>query len=288
MKKSFYKSLFLLFILLFAFNFLGKKFSTENKYKSQSIYVYNLSEDKEELSVNADERRMPASLVKIMTTYLSVQSVENFSDLAPIDENTYYDLLSKNASMAGFSPGEKTTYRDLLYGTMLASGAEAANSLAVNISGSREDFIIAMNEEANKLGMDNTNYATVEGLDYDGQYTSARDVSKLLKIALGNEYFREIFTSSDYVSSKTNINKNGIYIKSTVFDKLKDYEQKGFSILGGKSGTTYGAGLCWVTLARKNNKEYIVVVMGAPLEKLSNTGDWQVKDTLKILEELDK
>lgn len=145
-----------------------------------------------------------------------------------------------------------------------------------------------MNEKANKLGLDNTNYATVEGLDYDEQYTSARDVSKLLKIALGNEYFRKIFTSSDYVSSKTNINEDGIYIKSTVFDKLKDYEQRGFSILGGKSGTTYGDGLCWATLARKNNKEYIVVVMGAPLKKLSNTGDWQVKDTLKILEELDK
>lgn len=287
MKKSFYKILSLLFILLFALNFFGKKFHSSSPYESDSIYVYNLTEDREELSINGDIRRKPASLVKLMTAYLSLQFIDDLDALAPIDEGTYYDLLAENASMAGFLPGETTNYRDLLYGTILASGAEAANSLAINIAGGREEFIGLMNERANKLGMLDTNYTTVEGLDANNQYTSAQDVAKLLRIALGNENFRHIFSSKAYHSSGTNIHEDGIDTSSTVFDRLKNYEEKGFTILGGKSGTTYGAGLCWATLAEKNGKEYIVVVMGAPFRNFRDRGDLQVKDTLKILEELD-
>lgn len=255
-------------------------------FHAKNIYVYDIAAEKVVFEKDAKEQVPPASLVKLMTVYLTLENIDDRNAIAPVDSQTYQELVEENSSMAGFFPGEETSYRDLLYGTMLPSGGEAANSLAVNVAGSKEKFVAMMNAKAKELGLLNSSYKTPEGLDADGQYMSAEDVAKLLLIALKNPDFRTIFTTHSFESSNTAHNPEGVLMYNTVLHSLKEEDQVGFEIIGGKSGTTYDAGLSWATLARKNNKEYLVIVMGVPFS-FTQINNGQKLDTLKILELLE-
>lgn len=254
-------------------------------YHGSSIYVYDLTEGKEIKSLNAKERVPQASLVKIMTVYTALQEIKDLSEKAPVDKESYQRLVSENASMAGFYGNEETTYRDLLYGAMLPSGGECAESLAIRTAGSKQAFVKKMNEKAKALGMKDTKYTDVTGLDKEG-YSSAKDIGRLLAECLKDGNFSAIFTKKRFQSTKTGSHPEGITMHSTVFRMLENYEEDGFRILGGKSGTTMEAGLCLATLSEKNGKRYVIVVMGVPFDDIRDTGEGQIKDTLKILREL--
>lgn len=264
--------------------------NNENKemihYNSRNIYVYNLTDNEEVITLNADEKVYPASLVKIMTTYVALKNIDDLSEISPIDKKSYQKMVAMNSSMAGFVGLEQTTYRDLLYGTILVSGGECAETLAINICGNEENFVKKMNSVSKEIGLDNTHYKNVTGLDEEGQYTTAKDIAMLIKVCLGDGNFKVIFTKKNYISTKTLDHKDGVYMESRVLKKLKNYGYNGFEIIGGKSGTTSKAGLCWATLASKNGKEYIVVVMGVPFDDIRDTGDGQIEDTLNILKNI--
>lgn len=279
--------IFLIPILIIGL-FIIHRISTREvvEYESKAVYVYNLTDDKKITGVNENEKLPMASLTKIMTVYEAILHLDNLDQIAPIDVESYQNMVSQNASMAGFFGNEQTNYRDLLYGAMLPSGGEASDSLAINISGSTLEFAELMNERAKELDLKNTHFQNVDGMDAPAHYSSAKDIAMLLKEALKNESFRKVFTSPDYLSSYTPDHPQGLYMESTVFKKLADYEYQGFEIIGGKSGTTDRAGLCWATLSVKNGKEYIIVVMGAPYDDIDNPDDGQIKDTLDILERL--
>lgn len=256
------------------------------EYNSKAVYVYNLTDDRKVTGKNEDEKLPMASLTKMMTVLVGLEKIDDLGALAPVDTESYQRLVGENASMAGFFGGEMTTYRDLLYGAMLPSGGEAADSIAINISGSVLGFVGLMNEKAEELELKNTHFQNVDGMDAIGHYSSAKDMAMLLKYALEDGNYRAIFTKKDYLSQPNDNHPEGLYMTSTVFDKLKDYNQDGFEIIGGKSGTTDKAGLCWATLSVKNGKEYIIITMGAPYEDIDNPGDGQIQDTLDILNRL--
>lgn len=290
MKKKFVR--FMVFVIIIAAFIMDRGYLGAlhidgiSNYSSKYIYVMNRENKNIEYEKNSNSRTYPASLTKIMTTIVALEHIENLSDIAPVDTDTYQTMVAKNSSMAGFYGKEAVTYRDLLYGTMLPSGGEAANSLAIHVAGSIEGFIKLMNEKALELGMENTHFTNVEGLDDDKQYTSAQDMAKLLDYALGNGDFRAIFTKKEFVTTKTLDHPNGINLKSTVLSKLEGIHQEGFEIIGGKSGTTSKAGQCWATLGTKNNQEYICIVMGAPLNDISNPDMKQREDTIKLYERI--
>ena len=269
----------------------ASKIINKNKFdklnlKSDCIYVYSIDDEKEIFSKNSDKKVYPASLTKMMTVLTAVENIDDFDKKAPIDKKSYQKLVKQNASMAGFYGNEPTTFEDLLYGTLLASAGECADSLAINVAGSKEKFVDLMNENAKNMGLNNTHFKNSEGMDENNHYSSAKDMAVLLKNSLKNEKFYKIFTTDKYTSTKTLDHPKGIEIESTVLGRLKDYDQDGFKIIGGKSGTTEKAGLCWATLAIKNNKKYIVVVMGVPFDDIRNPGDGQIQDTLEILRNL--
>ena len=286
MKKKFVR--FMIFVIIISAFIMDRGYLGElhidriGSYSSKYIYVMNRENKNIEYEKNSNSRTYPASLTKIMTTIVALEHIEDLSAIAPVDIGAYKVMVDKNSSMAGFYGGENVTYRDLLYGTMLPSGGEAANSLAINVAGSVESFVRLMNEKALELGMENTHFTNVEGLDDDKQYTSAQDMAKLLDYALENGDFRAIFTKKEFVTTKTLDHPNGIVLKSTVLSRLDDIHQDGFEIIGGKSGTTSKAGQCWATLGIKNNQEYICIVMGAPLDDISNPDMKQREDTIKL------
>ena len=186
-KKVFLTIILLLFLLFSSKSFLNKvsigvfvgninghdkqTFELKN-YNSESIYIYNLTEEKEVAGLNESERRYPASLVKIMTVYVALQEIQDINGIAPIDTDSYKRLVRENSSMAGFVGKEKTTYKDLLYGALLASGGECAESLAINVSGNIESFVEKMNKQSASFSLENTNFTNVTGMDEKGQYST--------------------------------------------------------------------------------------------------------------------
>lgn len=260
--------------------------SQDDDYTSEYILVLDREDKSIEYKKNHKSKAYPASLTKIMTTIVAIENIEDMSKVAPVDVDSYKKMVENNASMAGFYGKEAVTYGDLLYGTILSSGGEAANSLAINISGSRDKFVELMNKKAQELELKNTHFTNAEGLQDDRQYTTAYDMAKLLDYALDNRDFKAIFTKKTFKTSATLDHPDGIQLHSTVLSNLEDIEQKGFEIIGGKSGTTEKAGECWATLGVKDGREYICIVMGAPIDDVSNPTMKQREDSIELFKSI--
>lgn len=256
-------------------------------YASKYICVLDRENGQIEYEKNADSRAYPASLTKIMTAIVALEHIDDLSAVAPIDVATYKEMVANNASMAGFYGKERVTYRDLLYGTILTSGGEACNSLAIHAAGSVENFVKLMNDKAAELELKNSHFTSPEGLHHKEQYSSAYDLAKLLDYALENGHFKAIFTKGTFKTTATADHPQGIILESTVLSKLAGMPQGDTEIIGGKSGTTPEAGQCWATLGVKNGREYICIVMGTPLNDISNPDMKQMDDTLRLYDRID-
>lgn len=291
MKKNTKKMLFaiiILFILLILVSYFKtgslsfKFFKDEDNYASENIYLADVNLDNVIYEKNATSKIYPASLTKIMTTLVALEHIEDLSAMAPIDVATYQEMVKENASMAGFFGNEQVSYRDLLYGTILRSGGEAANSLAINVVGDVDTFVDMMNAKAKSLNLNGTHFTNPEGLQDKNQYTTAKDIATLLAYALQNKDFYAIFTKQSFTTTATPDHPDGLQLKSTVLSQIPDKTPDGIDIIGGKSGTTPEAGQCWATLAKIGDREYICIVMGAPLDDLNHPDHAQIADTLNL------
>lgn len=226
------------------------------------------------------KRIYPASMTKIMTALLVIERAENLDESFSMPENLFAGLYNSGASMAGFWPGERVSVRDLLYGMLLPSGAEACVAVAEWMDGSEEAFVEKMNEKAAELGMKDTHFKNSTGLHSGNHYTTAADMALLLQYALENPQFREIFTSSIYTTQASDVRSEGFVMQSTLYNYLGEGEFSGGAILGGKTGYTDEAGLCLASLARVDGKEYLLVTAGA--EGTAYTEPYHVLDALKV------
>ncbi len=234
-------------------------------------------------SLNPDEKIYPASLTKIMTAIVAIENIKDIDDDVMIPGDIFDYIAAEQASTAGFAAYENVTYRDLLYGTLLSSGAECCLTLAVCLGGSEDMFVGMMNDKADELGMTGTHFTNVCGLHSYEHYSTAMDISVLLNYALKNECFKEIFTESEYYT-ETDFNPSGITLRNTMFAALSDTSFAGGEFLGGKTGYTSEAGLCLASLAQVNGKEYTLVTAGA--DGSHETEPYHIYDARKVYETL--
>lgn len=215
-------------------------------------------------SKDPDRSTYPASLTKIMTAIVGLTLCPDLNSTVTITDKMLEGLLEADASVAGFLLGEEVQYIDLFYGLMLPSGADAANAIAISLCGSIDAFVGQMNSTALKLGMVSTNYTNVSGLHDVKMRTTASDTAVLLDYALDNQTFRNIITKESYSTAATNLHKDGITVRSTMFSMLSQTKfENGSEILGGKTGTTTPAGQCLASFADFGEREYILVTLGA-------------------------
>ncbi len=207
-------------------------------------------------SQNCHEEFSMASTTKIMTALLLCEN-------APLDREIVVteEMVKVEGSSMGLLPGDTVSYRALLYGMLLASGNDAANTTAIALSGSIEAFADLMNAKAEEIGMKNTHFVTPSGLDAAGHYSSAYDMALLARHALQNEEFRAA-CSSQYATlfygnppyRRTLKNHNKL---------LWNYE----GTIGVKTGYTKKSGRCLVSAALRG-EEYLIAVT------LSDPNDW--------------
>ena len=212
---------------------------------------------------NSTERMYPASLTKIMTALITIEETEDMEQTTTLPSDIFPSLYEENASLAGFQPGETVTWKDLLYGVMLPSGAECCLTFARQIAGSEGAFVDLMNKKAEELGMNDTHFANATGLQDKKHYSTVRDIAVLLRYALGNETFRQVFTARRYSVPPTAYHSEGFTFYNTMFQAMDNAGISDDDILGGKTGYTEKAGLCLASLAEINDREYILVTAKA-------------------------
>ena len=246
--------------------------------KSKSLCIFDL--DNENLIFGYNEnRKLPiASLAKIMTIYLVLLSNKDLDEKISIPRDVFYDKRRKNAASLGIRSIEKISRRDLIYATMLASCCDTATTLALDNS---TDFINRMNMMAIDCQLSNTVFSNPDGLDDISVNTStASDICMLLVNALSYSDFYDVFTTNYYHIDKSLLHPWGIDIKSTISKKdlgcIDKYDK--VEILGGKTGTSYNAGLCLATLLKVDGVRYIVVSLGADFDDIDNLCNSDIMD----------
>jgi D-alanyl-D-alanine carboxypeptidase (penicillin-binding protein 5/6) len=174
-------------------------------------------------------------------------------------------LYRSDASLAGFSPNETVTVLDLMYGTILPSGAEAAVSLAIFAAGSEEEFVRLMNEKAHGMGLTNTHFTNCSGLHDPDHYSTAVEMAMILDYTLQYEQCRQILSTYQYTTDPTNKHSDGVFMESTMFARMYGDEPDGVTILAGKTGYTPQAGHCLCSYAEDDitGERFILVTAGA-------------------------
>lgn len=224
-----------------------------------------------------DEQISIASLTKMMTVLLAIENSSSLNQTVTITDEMIDGLYEEQASVAGYVTGDTATVLDLCYAAAIPSAADAANALAIQIGGSFEKFYQMMNDKAAQLGMDHTVFKSAHGLDRDGQYSTVEDVSKLLRYALQNPTFKEIFSTKEHTTQATTYYPFGIPLASTIWAYADTYGYNLTNLSGGKTGYTLQAGRCIAYWATVNDMNIITVTAGAStnVEQYSNLSDAQ-------------
>ena len=242
----------LLFIILMSISI--NVYAIEFNINSQHAILYNLNDNSILYEKSSKDKTSIASMTKIMTGIVAIENIENLDNKVKLTYTDFAGLAEANAAVAGFRIGEEVTYKDLLYGLMLPSGADAAQSLTRNIAGSTEKFIEMMNQKAKELGCKNTHFVNPTGLDHQEHYSTVEDVATIFQYAIKNEKFLEIIKTKTYTTS------NGrLTFKSTIQRAKERYGLGMDYVLGGKTGTTGDAGYCLATIANYNGVDYMLV-----------------------------
>lgn len=230
---------------------------------SEAGILVRLSDGKVFAEFQSQEQIYPASLTKMMTCLVAIERITDLEEKITLEPEIFPALYEEGASMAGFEPGETVTVRDLLYGIILPSGGECSVEIARHVAGSEDAFVEMMNEKAAELGMTDTHFMNVTGLQDEEHYTTVKDMSILLQNALENRLFRQIFCTREYTASPTEQHPQGLSFGSSMFRLAEDWQVNGGEIRGGKTGFTDQAGLCLASLAHVDNRDYILVTAKA-------------------------
>lgn len=215
-------------------------------------------------SNNIDQKMYPASLTKIMTVILMLES-EKYDPAGKVAMTKEVQRLisGTGSAVSNLQIGEEITQLDLVYTVLMSSFGDCAYLAAVYYGGSVEGFVVQMNEKAAELGLTGTHYSNPVGLHEDENYTTARDVYTLMGYALKNETFKTVCGASRYTIEATNMSgKRTLSTTNFLLDNTTNYYYQ--YAKGGKTGYTDEAGRCLVSFASYNGYNYMCVLMNCP------------------------
>ena len=206
----------------------------------------------------------PASMTKILTLLVAAEHLESATQL----DDTYTIDLSitdycyvNECSVAGFNRDEAVTVRDLLYGTILPSGAEAALGLANYIAGSHEAFVDLMNEKVAELGLSDTaHFTNCVGLYDNRNVCTVYDIAMILRAAMENDLCREVLTTKIYQIPANDEHPDGMTLSNWFLRRIEDYVPDGMRVIGAKTGYVSQAGNCAASIAQTTDGDYYICV----------------------------
>ena len=249
---------------------------------TESVYLFNLDTGKPILEQNAEQPRYIASLTKMMTALLFLESGKDLNESITIPATLtqeFKDIQNANGSTMNLRIGETIRRIDLLYGLLVASANDAASVIAMDVSdGNLPAFVNRMNERARELGCTSTSFTCVHGLYDYGNVSSAEDLAKIAAACHANETYMQVANTLTYTLPATNLHQNERQITSTNLMLNPEYAYYRDYIRGMKTGFTTLAGRCYTTFAEKDGHTYGLVVLGSDLDNIyrecSEMLDW--------------
>ncbi|MBM37634.1 MAG: serine-type D-Ala-D-Ala carboxypeptidase [Woeseia sp.] len=258
----YYKTLLVTFFLLFStYSLAQAPIPSAPIVGAKSYLVIDSKTGYEIAALNPDLSLEPASLTKIMTTYVAFKSIENgqisFEEEVTISEKAW----RTEGSRMFIEVGTKVKVKDLLYGIIIQSGNDASVALAEHIAGTEDMFAELMNQYANALGMNSSNFLNSTGLPSVNHITTARDLAILTRAII--QEFPDFYKWHS--------------IKNFTYNNIKQNNRNSLlwrdeSIDGVKTGYTEDAGYCLVSSAKRNDMRVISVVLGTSSNKARSDG----------------
>ena len=228
---------------------------------------------------NIDLRVEPASITKVMTSYVAAAEVKNGKikpdDLVTISERAWREGgAGTEGSFSGFELNSRAKLSDVEKGMSVQSGNDAAIAIAEHVAGSEEAFASLMNSYATRIGMNNSHFVNAHGLTAENHYTTARDLALLGRAMIRD--FPETYAYNSIkeytVGSITQHNRNGLLWR------------EGSGVDGIKTGHTETAGFCLLASAKRGNQRFVSVVMGIPSKSQSEGFRLRETGNLNLLE----
>lgn len=211
---------------------------------SKHALLIDLDTDRIVAQKDARSRINPASMTKILTVLVAAEQVQDLNDTFTMTlDITDYGYIN-DCSSVGFEEGEVVTIKDLFYGTILPSGADAAVGLATYVAGDQEAFVVMMNDKLKELGLSETAHMTNCVGIYDAEhYCSVYDMAMILEAAIDNELCREVLSAHTYTTSRTSQHPEGITISNWFLRRIEDKDTGG-EVVCGKTGYVVQSGNC--------------------------------------------
>lgn len=268
MKKllSVFMSIVIISLTVFCVPFTAKAatYTPNVKIYADAYMLISLDDDSHPVVAekNADKRKYPASLTKIVTTMVTLNKVQNLSQTTTVSKSAIEALYGTGAQVAGLKIGQTITIEELLYLTMVHSACDACQVLAEFVSGSVPAFVEEMNNWVKSLGCKDTNFVNPDGLHDPNHYTTPSDMAKITLAAMKNEIFNKISSTQQYKFGKLNFIHTNYMLDKFHVTYYYPYAQ------GIKTGSTEQAGYCVITKASKGGYNYLAIVMDSPIEVL--------------------
>ncbi|WP_029232144.1 D-alanyl-D-alanine carboxypeptidase family protein [Butyrivibrio sp. VCB2006] len=233
--------------------------ASENVYSTYALLV-NLDNGTAVASKEGTVRINPASMTKILTLLVAAEHITDLEDTFVMTQEIGDFVFKKDCSAVGFEVGEKVTVRDMLYGTILPSGGDAAMCLAEYVAGSQEAFVKMMNDKLSELGLSDTaHFTNCIGIYDENHYCTLLDMAMILKAAEENSLCHEVLNARKYTTSLTTEHPEGILISNWFMRRIEDKDTHG-EVIGAKTGFVVQSGCCGASYQISNDGTHYICV----------------------------
>ena len=233
--------------------------TSEEVYSTYGLLV-NLDTGKVIASKEGNVTINPASMTKILTLLVAVEHLDDIDNTFTMTQEIGDYVFKNDCSQVGFVVGEEVPVKDLLYGTILPSGADAAMCLAEYIAGSQEAFVDMMNEKLDELGLSDTaHFTNCIGVYDKDHYCTLLDMAMILKAAEENDLCHEILNARTYLTTPTAEHPEGLQISNWFLRRIEDKDTHG-DVVGAKTGFVNESGCCGASYEISNDGTHYICV----------------------------
>lgn len=243
-------------------NYGNNVLAVSDEVTSEAVIFIDDGKNKVIASRNSNKRMYPASTTKLMTLLVAVENIKDYKDTFTMTYQITDPLYKQGATVAGFSSSEVVNMNDLIYGTILPSGGDAAIGLAEKIAGSESAFVELMNKKAKQLGLKSTHFMNCTGLFDKNHFTTAEELAIILRANMQNPVCKKVLTTQKYTTSSTNKHPDGLPLENTLFKYIYGTEPEHAVILGGKTGFVNESGYCIASFGEDSSgNEFVCVTL---------------------------
>ena len=240
---------------------------------SQVYYLQSLDDDTVFFEKNADKKMPAAAFIKLIAAVVAIEKWGNLDESITVTKQNLslvkYDYGVRTAS---YKEGERVSKKELINCLIVYSANDAVSIIAHEVSGSLDAFIAEMQSLVEKAGCTSTQVKNIHGFDEEGQYTTAKDIAKLLQYALSYPVFSEAFSADSVTLKATAENEERTFKTSNKMkmSSIADYYHS--SVTGGKYTATDEAGECAAVVTNKDGYSYLAVTLGGKLKDIDKDG----------------